>query len=80
MYEDRFEEAFQLLKHSEMYGRLLIRKADILKKGGMLKDIYCYPFSVEQISKMISNVAWGIEQDKEWKNNKGVEIFKINLK
>lgn len=41
MYEDDFEAAFQLLKHGEVYNRLLIRKADIKKKGEMLKDIYC---------------------------------------
>lgn len=56
-----------------MCTRLLIREADIKKKKrGMLKDTYCYPCSVEQIGKIVSNVALGIKQDKEWKNNKGV--------
>lgn len=45
----------------------------------MLKDTYCYPCSVEQIGKMNSNVALGIDRDKEWKNNMGVKIFKIKL-
>lgn len=38
----------------------------------MLKDTYCYSCSVEQIGKIVSNVALGIMQDKELKNNKGV--------
>lgn len=61
-----------------MYSKLLIRKADI-KKRGMLKDIYCCLCSVEQIGKIISNIALGIEQERELKNNKGVKIFKIKL-
>lgn len=62
-----------------MYSILLIRKADIKKKQkGMLKYIYYYLFFL-QIGKMISNVTLGIEQDKEWKNNRKAIIFKIKL-
>lgn len=83
MCEDDFEAAFQLLKHKEVYNRLLIRKTDIKKKKSRnverlrLLTLFCCANRQNYFKCCI--FAFAIEQDKEWTNNMGVKIFKIKL-
>lgn len=62
-----------------MYSILLIRKADIKKNKKECWNTFITTSFFLQIDKMISNVTLGIEQDKEWKNNRKAIIFKIKL-